>query len=328
MRNANRQRHRSKLPAFLGLGPEKTASGWLYGALAKHLRLYLTPVKEIRYFYERCVYPNERLVDRLSSTGDWHSAEYRTYLVERLNSLRSRPWTLLTDWRRTAWDARFILGHRTDKWYASLFDDAKAGSLSCDIDPLYFSVPPDEVPRIRALLPESKALIVLREPVSWLWSFARMSLLRSRTLEDVSHEEFESFFNEYVEYYPSTERLSPWIGAFGGDLRISFYDDILLDPLAFVDGICEFLSLERLSVVRPDADVTLRVNRGAAIDLPPRIRTYLEKITFGITVDIAAEFGGAASCWLAARENPQQIVPCDPAPKKWTVLNVSSPEPD
>ena len=39
MRNANRQRHRSKLPAFLGLGPEKTASSWLYGALAKHPRL-------------------------------------------------------------------------------------------------------------------------------------------------------------------------------------------------------------------------------------------------------------------------------------------------
>jgi len=45
-------------PSFIGVGPEKTGTTWIYSQLKDHLDVYLTPAKERRYFWVKYHFPN------------------------------------------------------------------------------------------------------------------------------------------------------------------------------------------------------------------------------------------------------------------------------
>jgi len=126
------------LPDFLIVGAPKAGTTALHAALDTHPQLYLSPVKEPKFFL--C---DGRPPTPGTGPGDAHSA---------------REWI----WRRDRYEA--------------LFADAPAGMLRGESTPLYLYDPAAHE-RIRRLMPEAKLVALLRDPVdrahsNWmhLWS--------------------------------------------------------------------------------------------------------------------------------------------------------------
>ena len=265
-------------PAFICVGPEKTGTSWLYANLAPHPDVFLLPVKEIRYFYEVVTYPHEKWWSRLSSRGDWHAQDCRAYLRERLEYYLKRPRSIKGEWPRFAWDWRYLFGHRSDEWYFSLF--AEAGQrLSGDISPQYLSLPDDQLRRICDLLPDVKVIILLRDPIDWSWSFARMSLIGKRKAEDIPDEEFRAFFDTYMNYYPTLAAIERWHQYFPPKrVHVGFYDMICEDPRRFYGQVCDFLEIdERRAPDQVQSKLSSRVNEGRNIPMPHRLELYLAR---------------------------------------------------
>lgn len=126
------------LPDFFLVGTPKAGTTALHAALARHPLLYMSPVKEPKYFLCDAARPAGQ-----AGPGDAHSA---------------REWV----WRR--------------RDYEALFDDAPAGTLRGESTPLYLHDRAAHL-RIRRAVPHAKLVAVLRDPVdrahsNWmhLWS--------------------------------------------------------------------------------------------------------------------------------------------------------------
>jgi hypothetical protein len=291
---------RAEGPDFVGIGVERTGSSWLYSMLARHPAVRVTPAKEIRYFYERWAYPNEGLIQRFSPKGDWHTANNRAYLQERLQDLLRRPGKIVSDWRRLVWDAWFLFGPRSDTWYKCLFLGTSSGVITGEFSPQYFHLPPPEIQRINELLPRVKLLLMLREPTEWCWSFARMSMIGSRDARSISEAEFLSFFEEYRSHYPRLDRIIQWRSRFGERLYVNFYDRIAEDPHRLLDDVCGFLRIPTFAQARVHLNVEELVNPAQRVDLPPRFRPLLQHLFRDVVEELADEFGDPPRRWLAS----------------------------
>ena len=125
------------MPDFLVIGAPKAGTTALHAALARHPGLYMSPVKEPKFFLSDGPPPTK------GGPGD--ALTYREHI-----------------WRRPDYEA--------------LFDPAPAGTLRGESTPLYL-YDRAAVRRIRAALPDARLIVIVRDPVerahsNWthLWS--------------------------------------------------------------------------------------------------------------------------------------------------------------
>ena len=125
------------LPDFLVIGAPKAGTTALHAALAGHPALYMSPIKEPKFFLSDGPPPTR------GGPGD--ALTYREHV-----------------WKRADYEA--------------LFDAAPAGTLRGESTPLYM-YDPDAMRRIRNLIPDVKLIAIIRDPVerahsNWthLWS--------------------------------------------------------------------------------------------------------------------------------------------------------------
>ncbi len=289
-------RSKAVAPHFLCVGPEKTGTSWLYRALSLHPDIMLPPVKEIRFFYERWAYPNEGVLARFSRNGDWHNKDYRAYLLERARYYKANPSLILRKPAMVCWDARYLFGSHSATWYMSLFPQSNS-QISGDFSPQYVSLPVEEIRYIRDLLPLVKIIILLREPVEWTWSFARMSLIQGRDVSGIQDDEYYRFFTRYKNYYPSTLIVDRWISLFGENVFIGFFDHIASEPLRLLNRVLDFLGLQQISGEHSRALAT-RVNVGIDVAIPSRFDSFLRREYKGIVEDLADRFEDPPRSWL------------------------------
>lgn len=260
-------------PNFLGIGPEKTGTSWIYSRLNKHPEVALTPLKELRYFWEHYHYPEETIWHRLIKSRSWHLNQYHEYFFERLSSYLRNPQTVFSDPQRVSWDYRYLFSKHSDNWYLSCFSDDNT-LLRGEISPQYFFLPDKAISHIRHVLPESaKILISLRNPVDWVWSFARM-MLRTNTIKEGDDEALTAFFNKKMGYSQFSPAIKRWMKYFPPDqLQIVYYDELVEHPDLFYKRITDFLGIssQEISLRR----LQVRVNKGFHLDIPKQTRDRL-----------------------------------------------------
>jgi len=288
---------RRRGPIFLGLGPERTGTSWLYAHLRRHPDVFLCPVKELRYFYEKSAYGFEPWGHRLLAVGDWHNKDYRNYLGERLARLVRQPGSMLREWERIKWDCRYVFSVHDEAWYLSLFDSQgeRAGG---DISPQYFSLPDIDIAQIAALIPDAKIIIGMRDPIEWSWSFAQMALLQERNVDDVTDKEFIAFFERFSHCFPTVPRIEAWRRYFP-DSRIyfNFFDLLCESPLSAFAGVCEFIGVDHQKAPRESiANLAMPVNAGPRLPIPRRFAVHLAIRWHSQIEEICTRF----------RPNPQQ----------------------
>ncbi|MCW2877163.1 MAG: putative deacetylase sulfotransferase [Sphaerisporangium sp.] len=204
------------LPDFLVIGAPKTGSTALHAALARHPALFMSAVKEPKFF-----------------------------LTEGPPPARGGPGDAQT-FREHVW-------HRPD--YEALFAPAPAGTLKGESTPFYLYDRKAQR-RIHALIPQAKLIVILRDPVerahsNWthLWSAGLEpvgDVLRACAEEDRRVAAGWSAFWHYVGLGRYGEQLEHLFELFPKDNVLLFrYRELVDDPVATLDRICGFLGVER-----------------------------------------------------------------------------------
>jgi Sulfotransferase family len=206
------------LPDFFLMGAPKAGTTALHAALAQHPRLYLSPVKEPK-FYLCDGRPPARGDHR--GPGDAHSAQ---------------EWI----WRRDRYEA--------------LFEAAPPGVPKGESTPFYLYDRAAQA-RIHADVPQARLLVVLRDPVDRAYS--NWMHLRSDGLEPIEDfaaawaAEDERVARGWAPFWHYRrlgfygEQLRDLIDLFGADqVHVLRYRDLVVDPVEALDAVCAFLGVE------------------------------------------------------------------------------------
>jgi hypothetical protein len=207
------------LPDFLLVGAPKAGTTALHAALSTHPGLFLSRVKEPKFFL--CDGSDPRRQPRQAGPGDGHSAG---------------EWV----WRRDR--------------YEQLFDPAPPGALRGESTPFYlYDLPAQE--RIRRLLPEVKLIALLRDPVdrahsNWLhlWSDGLEPIadfVQACRAEDARVAAGYAPFWHYRRLGRYGEQLAHLLSLFGpAQVHLLRYRDLVDDPRTTIDRVCAFLGVE------------------------------------------------------------------------------------
>jgi hypothetical protein len=204
------------LPDFLVIGPPKAGTTALHAALAPHPQLFMSAVKEPRFFLS-----DERPPPARGGPGD--AQTYQEYV-----------------WRR--------------RDYEKLFEPAPAGTLKGESSPFYLH-DVGAHRRIKALIPDAKLIAVLRDPVdrahsNWahLWSaglepYADFVAACARERDRIA-DGWAPFWR-YTELGRYGEQLEQLYDLFPKEqVLLLRYRDLRDSPEATLDTICTFLGVE------------------------------------------------------------------------------------
>jgi hypothetical protein len=203
------------LPDFLIVGAPKAGTTALHAALAAHPGLYMTAIKEPKFFLTDGPPPDK------GGPGD--ALTYREHV-----------------WRRTDYEA--------------LFAAAPPGALAGESTPLYL-YDRGAVDRIRALIPDAKLIVILRDPVerahsNWthLWSAGLEPVgdfLTACGQEDRRVAAGWAPFWHYTRLGRYGEQLEYLFKVFPREQVLVFrYRDLVDRPAVTLDRICAFLGVE------------------------------------------------------------------------------------
>jgi hypothetical protein len=203
------------LPDFFIIGAPKAGTTALHVALAQHPHLYMSPVKEPKFFL--CDGPPP---DR-GGPGDAHS--YREWV-----------------WRRED--------------YERLFDAAPAGSLRGESTPFYLADPAAHR-RIHEQVPAARLIVILRDPVdraysNWahLWADGLEPI--GDFVEACAEEPHRTAdgwapFWRYLDTGLYGRHLQHLYGLFPRQqVHVIRYKSLVDEPQTTLDGICRFLGVE------------------------------------------------------------------------------------
>jgi hypothetical protein len=202
------------LPDFFVAGVPKAGTTALHSALARHPSLYMSPVKEPKFFLTDGPPPDE------GGPGDVKT--YREHV-----------------WRRSDYEA--------------LFSGAPPGALKGESTPFYL-YDRDAQLRIKALIPDAKLIVVLRDPVerahsNWahLWSAGldpSGDFLEACAKEDQRVAAGWADFWRYTGLGMYGEQLSHLYSVFPREQVLVFrYRELVTDPVTTLDQVCAFLGV-------------------------------------------------------------------------------------
>jgi hypothetical protein len=224
------------LPDFLVAGVPKSGTTALHAALARHPGLFLSPIKEPKFF-----------------------------LTDGPPPTKGGPGDVLT-YREHVW--------QRDR-YEALFDAAPAGTLRGEATPLYL-YDQAAMARIRQTIPAVKLIVILRDPVerahsNWthLWSAGLEPIgdfVRACAEEEQRIAAGWASFWHYKGLGRYGEQLDHAFTLFPRDQVLVLRYRLLIDePAATLDKICAFLGVETgLLTEIPRENVTAHPERTLA----------------------------------------------------------------
>jgi hypothetical protein len=203
------------LPDFFVAGAPKAGTTALHAALARHPALFMSPVKEPKFFLTDGPPPNQ------GGPGD--AKTYREHVWQRAD-------------------------------YEALFKDAPAGMLRGESTPFYLYSRPAQQ-RIRALIPNAKLIVTLRDPVerahsNWthLWSAGLdpiADFVQACAAEDRRIAAGWADFWHYVQLGMYGRQLEYLYSVFPRDQVLVFrYRSMITDPAGLLDQVCAFLGVQ------------------------------------------------------------------------------------
>lgn len=290
-------------PDFLGIGATRSGTTWLDQNLRHHPQIFLPPIKELHYFdlqrpQARLTYPAKSVVPEMGSR-----AVYRRHLKIRtkhhLKSILSGEF----ESSALAWDYVYFLRRRSDDWYASLFDFS-AGKVAGEITPSYGILDTDYVAEIHELMPGTKIIFLMRNPIHRTWSAAVNAVAARCPIDAVPDDHFIKAFNRkssrlrdnYIRTIDNWRKFYP-----ENQFFLGFLDDISERPVEFMRGLYSFLGVDASeNYVAQDAHrkVIAKVSGSAKGPIPTHLACYLARMHHDLIAELHHRFGGPATRWL------------------------------
>jgi len=280
-------------PDFICIGMAKAGTAWLYDQTRYHPDFWMPPLKEIAYLQRpfNFVRRARTMLSRAERSGE-KKAGTRTHQVacddRSLNFVREA--------------AGIVRAPKDLSAYAALFRH-KGGLLSGDITPGYSGIPEDVIAGFAMHCPDTRVLLLVRDPVARVWSHANMlvraekisapALIRRRPFRKLLHSHpiagFASFPTRIVSRWRET---APQLA-----FKMVLFDDLVSRPEQTRSEVLEYLGAEPH---KQSGELPANYNRKSAeakLDMPDKIRSLLlDRYTEEIFA-CAETFGGAAREW-------------------------------
>lgn len=258
-------------PEVLCIGPTKTGTTWLYANLRRHPQMWVPPIKELNFL----VQGHSTLYQRISSVlfspfGSYHGL--RMQLKRKIQRCFSPRYQDRLFDEQMQWLLNYALGKRSYAWYAGLFPVTP--KLCIDISPHYYHLAEERIRQHKAYNPTTKIIILIRNPVDRIWSYAKMVLCKQkgRSIDQVEEAEFIDLFDTtYQSWRPYSQTIALWQRYFD-DVCVEFYDRLNESPARFFMNICVFLDIHEAAVT---TNLAQGVGVGVRASLPLAFRKYL-----------------------------------------------------
>lgn len=278
-------------PDFFCVGLQKGGTQWLYDQLQHHPDFWMPPYKELHYFDR--AFPDSKI---LRAAKRFLNKPKRTAAKRDKRGDRSVDERDEDFYRQVA----TMVGDKRDlSLYASLF--AHKGDLLCgDITPGYSILSDRPVAAIAERFGEAKAVMMLREPASRLWSQWLMDQRENGepSGQELDFAKFKAFARRKVVMKRSfpTEIARRWSERFGDRFRWFFLEDVVARPEETRAEILAFLGADPTIPSVLNADF----NRKAKTRTPqrtPEIQALMRSL-FEVERSACAEmFAGPALGW-------------------------------
>jgi hypothetical protein len=291
----------SRGPDFICIGAPKSGTTWLYQNLNKHPSIWLPPVKELHYF--DVLFPLDRYAafksDPRGLCGLFPRHNTRLVLRGFYQGVRRKSF------REFIWAYRYFSGRPDDDWYLSLFKrpgDILAGDLTTD----YCALSEEAVVKIKSLLPDTKIIFLMRNPIDRAWSHTKMLLPRllGKPFAQISNDELIDYLTHPAPQlrgnYPCT--LTLWENVFGQQqVFTGFFEEVAESPRQLYIRLLEYLDASTDEKYLPEGlERKVNVSRVTEAErIPTAIRACLNGIYRQDLEWLAGRFGSYASKWLA-----------------------------
>jgi hypothetical protein len=244
----------SQHPEFICVGAQKAGTRWFYDQACRHPKIWMPPIKELRYFLPGFPAVQNRARLLLSRA------------LERPNSDRT------ASARKIAFLRRLIAAERDPNGglaeYVGLFEPA-GDRMTGDVSPGYHILGRERIAAIAAALPRCKFLYFIRDPIDRLWSAANMMVREKRAaplvLTDKTVFAKEIAQPYFVDYSFQSDGIERWRDGVGRDrFRVFAMEDLRVDPVAYRREVFAFLGLDA-----DEADIEAAYNRKEGNDKVP-----------------------------------------------------------
>jgi hypothetical protein len=248
-------------PEFLCIGAQKSGTTWLQKNMESHPQIWLPPIKEVHYLDGG----KSSLFKTLFSDTK-RARKGRAYLVEQLRAIPRGG-----DINELSWALRYCFMPRSDAWYRSLFPEVP-GKITGEICPGYARLRNDEVGRVHRLMPATKIIYLIRNPIERAWSYASQYFTSPRSkgrygsVDRVPDGELQAFFAaDSAGHSDYLGALDSWERYFGrGQMMVGIFDELATDPRSLFKHALDFIGADSSDRFLP-ATIEANTNRGPAL---------------------------------------------------------------
>ncbi|WP_233494812.1 sulfotransferase domain-containing protein [Ruegeria sp. A3M17] len=248
-------------PDFLCIGMPKCGTSTLQVLLRDRTVIYVSPLKEIKFFARDRIGYDGGLRNFLFSKH-WAARQERRAVAQ----IAKQVATGKEDMKRLNWALSFVTARRDLDWYLDLFPRNR---ISGDISPCYHMLNDDEVQHVKSQLPHLKIVILLRNPFDQLWSHCRMSTRAVKIEDEVA------FYREKIDYQMDicpryVDLVERWQKVYGPkNVIVDYLESLSSNPGEVLNRIVSFIDPPMGAVNRIAAlDATPKVFKGKKMSMP------------------------------------------------------------
>lgn len=190
--------------------------------------------------------------------------------------------------------------HRSLRFYANKFR-AGRDKVKGENTPAYGVMPVKSIRFVRAVMPDARLILMMRNPIDRAWSHALMGLVArtSRSPEEVKETEFYAHFQSKrsLERGDYLSILDGWLSLFPRDqLYIGFFEEIAHRPQNLLSKVFAHIGVSS-DVDWSSFPYDQVVNRGPTIPMPAKYRDFLERMYCQDIEILYQRFGAPVAGW-------------------------------
>ena len=285
-------------PDFMLIGAPEAGAGLVKQALLEHKKIWFPPLDNILAFHSSFQLARLQVLQKL----------FKGKIPFKISDL---PWLLKYFFQPTP----------SVKWYSRLLRTKEEGLMKGEMSDEYFTLPFDEVEQLHRLMPKCKIILLIRNPVERSYAAIREKFSGNKVtpFDDLTKRQLMTLMNsDWARTHSSYQRaLDSWPVFFPrANIFIGFYDDLIIDPITFMEKVQAFLNIEEPI---PDmvADMVPPQDQGFPEEylknLHPFYRTEMEGLANRLSSHAGAWFDRMPAAPVKAAPRRQKAPP--PKPK-------------
>ena len=256
----------NKKPHFLVIGAHKSATVWVYAMLKKNPEIYLTPLNEIHYFDRSDAYASPNISKRFLNR--WWRRSFKKLITSK-------------DRKTRFWFFKYLFGVYNDRWYVSLFSDAKANAKCGEVTPSYSMLEVEDIQKVYKINPDMKIIFMMRNPIERAWSgFLHSLKVGNRNYEEMSESnvisELRSESNVKRGDYLKT--IDNWTSVFPEkQFQIFYFEDVVQRPKQMLQDMFAFIGVSD-DLAWHTIELHKKIHESQKMPLPEKYREFLQSL--------------------------------------------------